>query len=81
MVHPATASPIHKNIKKFLRRESEGGTIFKMFLSHDRRPITGSQTALGECRRAWDRSRRSISTTGSIEGTQKHTNSKTSKSF
>ena len=29
-----------------------------MFLSHGRRLFTGSQTALAECRRAWDRLRR-----------------------
>ena len=43
-----------KQFKKFLKRESEGGTTFKMFLPHGRGDMTGSQTALEECRRAWD---------------------------
>ena len=37
-----------------MKRESEGETTFKMFLPHERHDITGSQTALAECRRAWD---------------------------
>ncbi|MBP3695508.1 MAG: hypothetical protein J6J31_13865, partial [Thermoguttaceae bacterium] len=71
----------YKNIKKFLKRVSEGGTIFKMFLPHERRDMTGSQTALEECRRAWDRLRRWIPTTESIENPQNHTDTRTSKSF
>ena len=43
-----------QKIKKFLKRESEGETTFKMFLPHERHDMTGSQTALAECRRAWD---------------------------
>jgi len=33
----------YQNTKKFLRRESEGGTISKMFLPHERDDMTGSQ--------------------------------------
>ncbi|MBQ4142652.1 MAG: hypothetical protein IJD43_04160, partial [Thermoguttaceae bacterium] len=32
-----------KQFKKFLKRESEGGTTFKMFLPHGRGDMTGSQ--------------------------------------
>jgi len=50
-----------QNIKKFLKGESEGETISKMFPSHGCGDMAGSQTALAECRRAWDRLRRPIS--------------------
>ena len=33
----------HKNIKKFLKRASEGGIIFKTSLPHGRRLFAGSQ--------------------------------------
>ena len=68
-----------QNIKKFLKGESEGETISKMFPSHGCGDMAGSQTALAECRRAWDCLLLEFFTTEYIEKLQDHTDFKHKK--
>ena len=47
-----------QQFKKFLKRESEGGTTFKMFLPHGRGDMTGSQFGRRRVsRRFWEAAR------------------------